>query len=258
MVMNRPTPSNQDECVRADRAGLALSGALLLIGFATLQVSSAFHPGGVPNDHVSSFTLYAASSGWTADHLATFAAFAFTISGLLVLLYALRLSSGLSALVARIGSGLAAVAIALSAVRFAVDGVVLKRAVDAWVSAPEAERAARFASAETVRWMEEAAMSYQTIVIGLTLIVLAGLIVGTARVPRPIGLLLALSGAGYLVTGWILGASGFAPEGATPNAIGQFVPVLAALYLLIVAWRMPSSAATVIPDVTARRDEQYA
>ena len=33
----------------------------------------------------------------------------------------------------------------------AVDGVALKQAVDAWVNAPEADKAARFASAEVVR-----------------------------------------------------------------------------------------------------------
>jgi hypothetical protein len=47
------------------------------------------------------------------------------------------------------------VTLTLTAVAYAVDGVVLKRAVDAWVSAPASEAAARFASAETVRWLEE-------------------------------------------------------------------------------------------------------
>ncbi len=46
------------------------------------------------------------------------------------------------------------VALGLSGVLQAVDGVALKQAVDAWVSAPDAEEAARFASAETVRWLE--------------------------------------------------------------------------------------------------------
>ncbi len=258
MATTRAVPATQSGSPGADRTAVFLSGALLLIGFVALQVSTAFHPGGTPNDHVGSFTLYANSASWTADHLVTFAAFTITISGLLVLFSALNLPNGMSSLVARIGRVLATVAIALSAVRFAVDGVVLKRAVDAWVIASDAEKAARFANAETVRWMEEAAMSYQTVVLGLTLIVLAALIVGTARVPRPIGLLLALGGAGYLVTGWILGAAGFAPEGAVPNAIGQGVPVLAAIYLLIVAWRMPSSTATGDAEGTGRGGERYA
>jgi len=34
-----------------------------------------------------------------------------------------------------------------------VDGVALKQAVNAWASAPDAEKAARFASAEAIRWL---------------------------------------------------------------------------------------------------------
>jgi hypothetical protein len=56
--------------------------------------------------------------------------------------------------VARLGAVSAAVALALYGVLQAVDGVALKQVVDAWVRAPEAEKAARFASAETIRWLE--------------------------------------------------------------------------------------------------------
>ena len=42
----------------------------------------------------------------------------------------------------------------------AVDGVALKQAVNAWASAPVAEKAARFASAEAIRWIEWGARSY--------------------------------------------------------------------------------------------------
>ena len=45
-------------------------------------------------------------------------------------------------------------ALALYGVLQAVDGVALKEAVDAGVSAPDAEKAARFGNAETVRWLE--------------------------------------------------------------------------------------------------------
>jgi hypothetical protein len=58
--------------------------------------------------------------------------------------------------VARLGAVSAAVALGLYGVLQAVDGVALKQVVDAWVRAPEAEKAARFASAETIRWLEGA------------------------------------------------------------------------------------------------------
>ena len=50
--------------------------------------------------------------------------------------------------------------LALYGVVMAVDGVALKQAVNAWASAPVAEKAARFASAEAIRWIEWGARSY--------------------------------------------------------------------------------------------------
>jgi len=190
------------------------------------------------------FAQYAHSAGWTADHLGWFVEGAILIAGVLILFYALNLRAGMPKLVARIGIVSAGVGLVLTALREAADGVVLKRAVDAWVGAPDAEKTARFASAETARWLEEATTSYQYFVLGFTLILLAALIIWTARVPRPIGYLLALGGVGYLAAGWILGIAGFAPEGALPTYISDFFPMIAGIWLLISVWRMPESAGT--------------
>ena len=230
---------------RADRTALRLSAVLLVASIIVYAVATPFHPSGIdPNNHPAVFAQYAHSAGWIADHLGWFVEGAILIAGVLVLFYALNLGDGMMGLAARIGIVSAGVGLALTAIREAVDGVVLKRAVDAWVSAPDAEKAARFASAETARWLEEATTSYQYFVLGFTLILLAALIIWTARVPRPIGYLLALGGVGYLAAGWILGAAGFAPEGAIPTYISQFFPMIAGVWLLISAWRMPESAGT--------------
>jgi len=226
----------------ADREAVRLSAVLLVTSVIVLLIATVFHPnGGDPNDHPATFTLYAQSAGWTADHLLQFIGGAIGIAGLIVLFYALNLLDGMSMLAARIGVVSAGVALALAAVDLAVDGVALKRAVDAWVSAPDAEKAARFASAEAVRWLEEAAASYQAIVLGVTLILLAALILWTARIPRPIGYLLALAGAGYVAVGWITGVSGFAPERAIPQYVVLLSQPIASVWLLISAWRMPAS-----------------
>ena len=228
----------------ANRSALVLAAALMIISFAVYVVATIYHPSGIdPNNHPAVFAQYAASSGWTLDHAGWFVQTALLIAGLLVLFYALDLAKGMAAFVARLGIASAAVALALTALRDLVDGVVLKRAVDAWVSAPEADKAARFAAAETVRWFEEASASYQGFVLGFTLILLAVLIVWTARAPRPVGYLLGVGGAGYLVVGWILGVSGFAPEGAAPNYVAAFSPLVAGFWLLISAWRMPQPGA---------------
>lgn len=119
-----------------------------------------------------------------------------------------------------------------------MDGVLLKRAVDAWASASDSDKVALFASAETARWLEEAITSYQGFVLGATLILLAVLIVWTARVPRPIGYLLGLSGVGYLVSSWITGESGFSLDRVVPSYIAVFLPPIAGVWLLITAWRI--------------------
>ena len=74
--------------------------------------------------------------------------------GTLVLFFALGVSEGTPRWVSFFAAISAGVAVALSGVVYAVDGVALKQAVDAWVSAPTAEKAARFARAEVIRWLE--------------------------------------------------------------------------------------------------------
>lgn len=235
------TGTPRQDALTVERERLFLSGALLGAAFIVFAFASVFHPHEVdPNNHVLSFAQYAHASGWTADHLAFFAYWAIVIAGLLVLFYALNPTGDMQRLLVRFGTISAGVTLALSAMRFAIDGVVLKRAVDAWTAGPEAEQAARFAAAETVRWMEEAMISYQGFAFGLTLAVLAVLIVWTAQVPRPVGYVLGITGAAYLALGWIVGVAGLAPQGVIPSYVAEIAPLVVSLYLLITAWRMRS------------------
>jgi hypothetical protein len=81
--------------------------------------------------------------------------------------------------------------------------------VNAWASAPDAEKAARFATAEAIRWVEWGARSYQNVALGLALLLFAAAVGQTAWIPRPISSLMGLSGLTYLVQGWVAGAYGF-------------------------------------------------
>ena len=133
------------------------------------------------------------------------------------------------------------VALVLYSVLQAVDGVALKQAVDAWVSAPIAEKAARFASAEAIRWLEWGIRSYHSFLFGLSLVLFATVIVWTARVPRPIGYLMGLSGLTYLMQGWILGSEGFSTTNTIPNLLAYLFVFAWSTWLLILAWRMKKS-----------------
>jgi hypothetical protein len=125
-----------------DRNTLRLSAVLLVVGFIFYVTVGLLHPGGPANNHPAVFAVYASSASWTAVHLGQFVGMAVIIAGLLVLYFALDIRAGGAAWVARLGTVSAAVALGLYAVLQAVDGVALKQVVDAWASAPEAEKAA--------------------------------------------------------------------------------------------------------------------
>jgi hypothetical protein len=214
---------------------------LLVVGFILYVMAGLLHPGGPANNHRTVFAEYASSAGWTAVHLGQFAGMALIIAGLLVLYFALDVGAGGAAWVARLGAVSAAVALGLYGLLQAVDGVALKQAVDAWAGAPEAETAARFASAETIRWVEWGARSYQCFMFGLTLILLGSTVALTARLPRALGYLMGLSGLAHIVQGWVLGSEGFSATN-TSAILAGYVLILAWIsWLVVVAWRAKES-----------------
>jgi hypothetical protein len=223
----------------ADRALARLSAALLFAGVVVSLVAGVLHPAReMPNNHAAVFAEYAAHADWTMVHLGQFVGMALLIAGLLALYSVVDARIRATAWLGRFGAVAAAVALALYGVLQAVDGVALKQAVDAWARAPEAEKAARFASAETIRWLEWAVRSYQSFTLGLALFLIGAAIGSTARVPRPIGYLMALSGLGYVAQGFILGAEGFSPTNSLPQLGSYVLIVLWSLWLGAAALRM--------------------
>src|SRR3954451_16766546 len=103
-----------------DRRALRFSAVLLLVGLIFFVVVGLLHPDGPANNHRVVFAEYASSSNWTAVHLGQFAGMAILIAGLLVLYFALDLSRGVAAPVARLGAVCAAVTLGLYAVLQAV------------------------------------------------------------------------------------------------------------------------------------------
>jgi uncharacterized membrane protein len=215
-----------------------LSATLLLVGLVLTIVAQAPHPVGTSLANVDAFTAYAASSVefYNAIHLAQFTGEALLMVGLLVLFFALDLSAGMARMVGILGAVSAGAGLALTGVVMAVDAVALKQAVDAWASAPAAEKAARFASAEAIRWLEWGTSAYANFVMGLALVLLGIVVAWTGRVPRPIGLFMGASGLAIILAGWLTAIAGFG--GATSLAVlAGFGCLLAfAMWLLIVSW----------------------
>jgi MFS family permease len=223
----------------ADRTLLRLSATLLFIGYLVYIVVNILHPHREnPNNDPAVFAEYAHSAVWTAVHLGQFVGTAVLLAGLLVLFFALNVSEGPPRWVSFFGAISAAVALALAGVLYAVDGVALKQAVDAWVSAPAAEQAARFASAEAIRWLEWGTRSYYNFMFGLTLVLFATTIVWTARITRPIGYVMGLIGLAFIVQGWFDGTVGLSPTEQLIGTIAYVSLIVWIIWLLIVAWRM--------------------
>jgi hypothetical protein len=200
----------------ADRGALTLNGALLLVGFVVNVIQRMLlHPTGAEDDHEAIFTEYAESDVWVATHFAEFVLVLVAFAGLLVLCRALRREAPYLALLA---AGAVIVTSATWAVLQGVDGVTLKQAVDAWAAASGTEQAARYADAETVRWIEWGLQSYFRIVLGVAFLLLGAAAVVSRLVPSWLGVLLVVAGLLSLAVGVSVGYAGL--ESGFQDAVG--------------------------------------
>ncbi|ODR88504.1 hypothetical protein [Sinorhizobium alkalisoli] len=224
-----------------DRASLRLSAGLLLVGQLLYIAVTQFHAGGDANNHPAIFAVYAGDEIWAAVHLGQFASMAMLIAGLLAQFFVLDIEAKAAKWTGRFGAASAVAALALYGVLQAVDGIALKQAVNAWAGAPDTERAARFADAEAIRWLEWGMRSYHDFALGLALLLLAAAIARITWVPRPIAYLMGLSGLTYLVQGWVAGSEGFSPAQSAAIVLGWVLSLVWMIWLVVVAWWMQES-----------------
>jgi hypothetical protein len=211
-------------------AGLLIAGQLLYIGVTQL------HAGGDANDHRHIFEHYAENGLWGPVHVGQFLAVALLVAGLLALRHALAGRAPQADGLLRFGAGTATVALALYGALQAVDGVALKQAVMAWVNAPEAEQASRFASAEVIRWLEWGMRSYHDFSLGLSLLLFAAAIVWKRLLPRALGGLMGLAAVACFAQGWVAGTDGFTAAQSIGIVAGWALCVAWMTWLAIHAW----------------------
>ena len=221
-----------------DRDALRLAAVLLLAGQILYVVITLFHADGNANDHPAVFAEYAASVSWTIVHIAQFGAMAILLAGLLALYYAIDKRDSVVRWADRFGAASATAAFALYGALQAVDGIANKQADLAWTSASAADKAARFASAEAVRWIEWGLRSYQDFTLGLALLMFALAIVRSASVPRAIGYLIGLTGLIYLAQGWIVGVEGFSQTMSIAIVLSEIIGLIWMIWLSLIAWRL--------------------
>src|SRR5215212_9379086 len=192
--------------VGGDDAITTRIGALALpLAIPVLGVAEYFHPAREdPMDNHAVFMEYAHSHIRTTVHLGEYFGFLLLLGGLIALYYSVSAKPGVGAGLAPFGVAAAVTAAASYTVLQAVDGITLKRAVDAWANAPAPEKTAAFAAAEAVRWTEIGMNSLSFFLAGLTLFIF-GLAIALGSVyPRWVGLVAAVSGAAFMYDGVVV------------------------------------------------------
>lgn len=233
-----------------NRQSLRLGAALLIIGAVVYMiVTPLLHPGG--GTPIAEFQSYAASRSWATVHSIQFASAVIAAFGLLALVHGLNVTSGARGLINRFAAAAATALIAVNAALYAVDGVALKVAVDAWISRPAAARPAFLPAVEAVRGVEFGLRGYVAYTTGLALVLLAAVVVSTARVPRVIGYLMGLTALVYIAqgVGWV-GLRTVVSEHALEGNMSYYVLLLVlawSIWLFVVASRMKQ------PDTRALR-----
>ena len=120
----------------ADRLTARIGAVLFLLGLVVLVISTQLHPAHEdPMDNPAVFREYAQSDLWIAVHLGQFTGFLLVIGGLVALYFSIAIKPDAAAAVARFGLAAAITTGASFTILQAVDGVALKRAIDAWASA---------------------------------------------------------------------------------------------------------------------------
>lgn len=229
----------------ADRKLLRFSAVLVIAGAVVYQVASLFH-GGSGRTANEVFTSYANSPSWALVHEAQFAGSAMFLFGLLALYPGLGVNSGIRGAVSRFASAMAVTALALNGALYAVDGVALKQAVDAWVSSPASQQAALFAVVQGVRGVEWGMRSYVNFATGLALVLFAIVIASTTRVKRPIGYIMGLSGLAIIAGGYGYGTAYTSLSDASIPFISNptivaFLTIAWTVWLLVITWRVKES-----------------
>jgi hypothetical protein len=218
------------------------------LGIVVILVSEYFHPSREdPMDNPAVFMEYAHSDIWTTVHLAEYFGFLLLLGGLVALYYSVSAKPGVGVGLAPFGLAAAVTTAASFTVLQAVDGIALKRAVDAWASAPAEQETAAFAAAEAIRWTEIGMNSLSFFLSGLTLLLYGGAIALGTVYPRWAGWIALVSGATLMYHGAVVVSyEGFGPSIA--NLVGLVLLGVWTFIMAVLMWRSGSREPPARPE----------
>ncbi len=237
-------PSDELGSPTANRLTARVGAVLFLLSLVVLVISTQLHTAHEnPMDNPAVFREYAQSDLWIAVHLGQFVGFLLVVGGLVALYFPLATRADAAAAVARFGLAAAVTTGASFTILQAVDGIALKRAVDAWASAPPDQQVAAFAAAEAIRWIEIGVNSLSFSLVGLTLVIYGIALALSSVYPRWLGLLTAAAGVAHIIRGVGVSYEGFVPSIAA--LIGLALLAVWTVIMAVMMWRW-SNPPTVI------------
>jgi hypothetical protein len=215
-LMHEDMPTDRAASRKSLLHAFSLAGAAAIIGPLAYVAVTLLHPPGVPaNDHPTVFREYAMSQTWIAIHIVQLACLVgslFGIGGLAVSVLRFQENGRLLALLAL---GLTAVSIPTAVVLQVVDGLALKRAVDAWVGAGGTVASPSFAVAEGMRWLEEGFNAAFGLTLGLAVILLGAAMIRGAVYPYWVGWIGVAIGIAVLIHAILVAETGFSTTAQT-------------------------------------------
>jgi hypothetical protein len=227
-----------DTARRDDPARLRLGATAMAVGLLGQVPLGALHPHQeYANDSAAAFHEYAHSGDWVLVHLGQYLGVLLVAVGLVAVATSLPRQRGPAGFLGVVAAVTAVTSAAVFAVQMAVDGVALKAAVDAWVSAPTAaEQDVAYRVGESVRSLEKGLSALFNLTNGVTMLSLgAALALTPGR--RWLGGVATVAGSGLVAVAVITAHAGFS-HGAT----ALMLPTTAALSVFTAgvaatAWR---------------------
>jgi hypothetical protein len=229
-----------------ERVVLRIGAVSFVAGLVAAVVFELLHPHRQdPNNNPLVFTEYAHAGDWITVHLGALAGALLLIGALVALCNSLGLGPAVPAAWARLATASAVTAAAAYGVLQVVDGVALKRAVDAWVAAPANGKTAAFAAAQAVRWTEYGLNALAFSLVGLTLILAGVALLAGDRFPRWLGAWAVAGGLAYVTRALVVAYRGFAH-----SSTGLIALILFGSWVLVMAVFMWRRASTLTKETT--------
>lgn len=119
----------------------------------------------------------------------------------------------------------------------AVDGIALKTMVDAWATAPTAQKEATFQAALTVRQMEIGLAGMMNIMFGLTAICYGTALLVDHTYPKWIGGLAVVGGVATTIAGIMMAYTGFSGPAMAISMPASSILLVWMLSLGVLMWR---------------------